>query len=192
MISLVHNFYVDLFKEDKTNRDNVISRNTYPLIMEEQKNTLSANIHIKECKKALFDMGPHKAPGEDGTPPSFFQKCWDTTAESMFHFVNQVWSNPSLISYINNTMLVMIPKMDKTEFVFQFRPIALCNVISKVIVNRIKPLLDGIISPYQSSFIPGRSIHHNIIVAQEMVHSMSRMKGLISLEIRWMHVTGNL
>jgi len=36
---------------------------------------------------------------------------------------------------------------------------------------------DGIISPYQSSFIPGRSIHHNIIVAQEMVHSMSRVKG---------------
>jgi len=63
----------------------------------------------------------------------------------------------------------MIPKIDKPEFVSQFRPIALCHVIYKVIfkvvVNRIKPLLDGIISPYQSSFICGRSIHHNIIVA---------------------------
>jgi hypothetical protein len=37
--------------------------------------------------------------------------------------------------------------------------------------------MDGIISPYQSSFIPRRTIHHNIIVAQEMVYSMSRMKG---------------
>jgi len=78
--SLVRNFYVHLFKEEKTNRDNVISRNTYPSIMEEQHNTLSANIQIKECKKALFDMGPHKAPEEDGYPAIFFQICWDTTA----------------------------------------------------------------------------------------------------------------
>ncbi|RHN82372.1 putative RNA-directed DNA polymerase [Medicago truncatula] len=126
-------------------------------------------------------MNPHKAPGEDGYPAIFFQKCWDTVADSIYQFVNQVWVTPSLISSINNTLIVMIPKIDKPEFVSQFRPIALCNVIykiiSKVIVNRIKPLLDGIISPYQSSFIPGRSIHHNIIVAQEMVHSMARMKG---------------
>jgi hypothetical protein len=75
---------------------------------------------------------------------------------------------------------MLIPKIDRPEFVSQFHPIALCNVvykiITKAIVNRIKPLLDGIISPYQSSFIPGPTIHHNIIVAQEIVHSMARMK----------------
>jgi hypothetical protein len=102
-------------------------------------------------------------------------------SDSLFRYVKQVWVNPSLISSINNTLLVLIPKVDRPEFVSQFRPIALCNVIykiiTKVIVNRVKPMLDGIISPYQSSFIPGRTIHHNIIVAQEMVHSMSRMKG---------------
>jgi len=102
-------------------------------------------------------------------------------ASSLFEYVNHVWVNPSLISFINNTLIVMIPKIDKPEFVSQFRPIFLCNVvykiISKVIVNKIKYCLNSIISPYQSSFIPGRSIHHNIIVAQEMVHSMDRMKG---------------
>ena len=75
----------------------------------------------------------------------------------------------------------MIPKIDKPEFISQFRPIALCNVIykiiTKVIVSIIKPLLNGIISPYQSSFIPSRTIHHNIIVTQEMVHSMSKSRG---------------
>ncbi|CAJ2654248.1 unnamed protein product [Trifolium pratense] len=105
----------------------------------------------------------------------------ETTTNRNRPFRFEVWVNPSLISSINNTLLVLIPKVDKPEFVSQFRPIALCNVvykiITKVIVNRIKPLLDGIISPYQSSFIPGRTIHHYIIVAQEMVHSMARMKG---------------
>lgn len=69
--------------------------------------------------------------------------------------MNQDCSNPSLIALCNGTY----------------------NIITKVIVNRIKPLLDGIISPYQSSFISGRTIHHNIIVAQKMVHSMAKMKG---------------
>ncbi|CAJ2634326.1 unnamed protein product [Trifolium pratense] len=87
---------------------------------------LSALVSFSECKRALFDMGPHKAPGEDGYPAMFFQQCWDTIANSLY---------------------------------------------------QLKPLLDGIISPYQSSFIPGRTIHHNIIVAQEMVHSMAKMKG---------------
>jgi len=47
---------------------------------------------------------------------------------------------------------MLIPKVDKPEYVSQFCPISLCNVvykiITKVIVNRIKPMLDGIISPY--------------------------------------------
>jgi len=170
-----------LFKEDTPVRDYIASWNTYPNVVEEHHERLSAIIQLNECKRALFDMSPHKAPGEDGYPVVFFQQCWDTVADSLFKFANQVWVNPSLISFINNTLIVIIPKLDKPEFVSQFRPISLCNVIykiiSKVIVNRIKPLLDRIISPYQSSFIPGRSIHHNIIVAKEMVHTMSKMKG---------------
>jgi hypothetical protein len=86
-------------------------------------------------------MGPHKAPGEDGYPALFLQQNWDIVADSVYHYMNELWSNPSLISSINNNLLVLIPKVEKPEFVSQFRPIALCNVvykiITKVIVNRI-------------------------------------------------------
>ncbi|CAI8595777.1 unnamed protein product [Vicia faba] len=65
-------------------------------------------------------------------------------------------------------------------YVSQFRPISLCNIVykffSKTIVNRLKICIDDTISPFQTGFIPGRNIQENIIVAQEMLHTMNHMK----------------
>lgn len=61
-----------------------------------------------------------------------------------------------------------------------FRPIALCNVvykiISKVIANRLKPLLSALISEEQTGYVEGRQILDNIIQAHEVVHSLKSNK----------------
>jgi hypothetical protein len=49
--------------------------------------------------------------------------------------------------------------------------------VSQVIVGRLKECIPTLVSPFQTSFVPGRNIHENIVVAQEMVHSMMKMKG---------------
>jgi len=72
---LVCNFYINLFKEDEDVREPIISWNTYPTNLETHQNTLGVMIQFVECKKALFDMGPLKSPGEDGYSALFFQKC---------------------------------------------------------------------------------------------------------------------
>lgn len=118
----------------------------------------------------MFNIGAYKAPGEDGFPIVFYQYNWEIVGSSILDFTNSVWSNPELLHEVNSMLLVLIPKVDHPEFINQFRPIALCNVIykciTKIIVNRIKPFLDKIISPYQGSFVPGRNIHDNIIIAR--------------------------
>ncbi|KAH9734521.1 putative ribonuclease H protein [Citrus sinensis] len=50
------------------------------------------------------------------------------------------------------------------------------KTITKMVANRLKTILPQIIGPAQTSFVPGRHIIENIIVAQEIIHSM-RNKG---------------
>lgn len=46
-----------------------------------------------------------------------------------------------------------------------------------MIVNRLKPILHKLVAPIQSNLMPGRQITENIIIAQEVVHSIKHKKG---------------
>lgn len=60
------------------------------------------------------------------------------------------------------------------------RPIALCNVlykiVAKVLANRVRKILPYIITENQSAFVPVRSISDNVLVAFETLYYMKRKK----------------
>ncbi|CAO2039661.1 unnamed protein product, partial [Urochloa humidicola] len=78
---------------------------------------------------------------------------------------------------VNDTCIVLISKVPHPETLKDFRPISLCNVIYKVVskclVNCLRPLLQDIISPNQCAFIPGHLISDNVLIAFECLHAIS-------------------
>lgn len=84
-----------------------------------------------------------------------------------------------MLAVINSTVLVFIPKVKNPQ---DFRPTALCNVLykicSKVIANRLRLVIDDIISEEQSAFVPGRLITDNVLVAYESIHYLRRKEGM--------------
>lgn len=100
--------------------------------------------------------------------------------ESVCKTVQWFWFEPQNIKVINQIDICLIPKTSKAEFMSQFRPISLFNVsykiLTKVITNRLKPIISVLVSPYQTRFIP-TSIHERIVVAQELMHTMRHKKG---------------
>uniref|UniRef100_A0A2N9ENM7 Reverse transcriptase domain-containing protein n=1 Tax=Fagus sylvatica TaxID=28930 RepID=A0A2N9ENM7_FAGSY len=61
-----------------------------------------------------------------------------------------------------------------------YRPISLCNVVYKIIakllVDKLRPFLQRLISHCQSAFIPSRWIAENEVIVQELLHSFKQRK----------------
>lgn len=127
-----------------------------------------------EIRNAIFAIHPDKAPGPDGFSASFFQSNWDSVGPAICHEIRSFFITGSLPHTINNTHIRLIPKISEPLKVSDYRPIALCNVyykaISKLLAIRLKPVLQGTISEYQSAFVPDRAIFDNVLITHEVLH----------------------
>jgi hypothetical protein len=74
------------------------------------------------------------------------------------------------------TLLILIPKDPKE--VGEYRLISLCTtlykIVTKILANPLKNVLHYLISDEQGALVPGRQISENIMLAQEIVHSLKQ------------------
>ncbi|GJR93739.1 RNA-directed DNA polymerase, eukaryota, reverse transcriptase zinc-binding domain protein [Tanacetum coccineum] len=83
------------------------------------------------------------------------------------------FGNERLLEEVNATLISLVPKVATPSKDSKYRPIACCNVlykcISKILTNRIRKALKGLVDENQSAFISGRQIQDNIMLAQEFL-----------------------
>jgi hypothetical protein len=93
------------------------------------------------------------APRPYGFTMDILKSCWDVVKYDIYGIVEDSRHSNSILKYLGSTFITLIPKENEARTPDRFRPIALCNVvykiISKVIANIIKPLLPILISKEQ-------------------------------------------
>lgn len=150
------------------------------MLTESEKQDLLTPFSTEEIKNVLFEMNPNKSPGSDGFGPKFFQAYWPIIGNEITTVIKSFFDHGQIPPALNHTIIALIPKIEAPENPNHFRPISLCNTIykaiSKLLVNRLRPILQEHISPFQNAFTPERSIHDNLLIVQEILNIFQKSK----------------
>ncbi|XP_074290915.1 uncharacterized protein LOC141617643 [Silene latifolia] len=144
---------------------------------QDELDRLSRPYSAKEVRTAIFQMGALKAPGPDGIPAVFFQRCWSLVKRDFTKAILSILNSGRVLRELNRTFIALIPKKENPEGVTDYRPISLCNVVMRVmtkcIANRLAKVMSSLVGETQNAFLPGRSICDNILVAHEAINKIS-------------------
>ncbi len=168
VIARIREFYSELYKaqnrqchkEDKSFFENC------PKISEKDKITMENNISLSELSKALKTC-KDTSPGPDGIPYSVYKIFWPQVGT----ILKEAWDYSLITGQTpdshKESVITILPKEGKDlNGIKNWRPITLTNcdakIITKALANRINPILETIIDPSQTAYVPGRSVMDNI------------------------------
>ncbi|XP_021722697.1 uncharacterized protein LOC110690173 [Chenopodium quinoa] len=126
-----------------------------------------------EIDAALKGIDNTKAPSIDGFNSFFFKRAWHIVKDDIYASVIDFFTKGTLPKQWNCTTITLVPKIPNASHVKDFRPIACCTVvyklISKVITARLAAIIGEVIDDAQAGFIPGKHIGDNILLATELI-----------------------
>eukprot|EP00253_Pinus_taeda_P002583 PITA_02583 len=119
------------------------------LVTREDNYNLNRLVMEEEGNEVIKEMHNGKAPRPYGFNIDFFKACWEIVKNDI-KVVEVLRNSKIVLKALNASFIALIPKEEKAMTPDRFRPISLCNVvykiISKVIANRLKPLLPTLVS----------------------------------------------
>ena len=190
----IYEFYRELLGSEAPRHLELVSQpwEAHRCVSTAENEALLLTFSEVELEAIVMDMKSNTAPGPDGFPVSFFKSFWSACKLGVLHILNDFILGRIDISRLNFGVLSLIPKVPGADQITQFRPIALINVIFKIIskafASRLDPIANRIINQTQTVFLKGRHILDGALALLEIVHELSVRKLGGILQIGRAHV----
>ncbi|CAN1142686.1 Transposon TX1 uncharacterized 149 kDa protein [Linum perenne] len=122
-----------LFREEDGAYRRIIN-GFFPLSASEAEQIMRAP-DMSEIRSVVSSMKGLKAPGADGFQPIFFQRQWDFVGTAVTKFVRNCFQDNSAVAGINDTIIVLIPKVSNPETMHQFPPLAYAMFYTRLLLH---------------------------------------------------------
>ena len=126
-------------------------------IEEDERLSLEKEFTKEEVIQVLREMEGDKAPGPNGFTIAFFDKCWSVVEKDVMDFFDYFHWHSVFERSINALFLTLIPKKCNVVNIKDLCPINLVvsvyKLLSKVLDNRLRTVLDNLIFETQNSFV---------------------------------------
>ncbi|KAJ1376439.1 Endonuclease/exonuclease/phosphatase superfamily [Sesbania bispinosa] len=144
VMDAVFKHFSEVFSTSNPTDMDACLQNFQPKVRPELNQRLTQPVSEQEIKMAIEDLGSLKSPGPDGLNGQFFRTHWESIKTEVTQAIHTFFQTTLLPPDMNETLLVLIPKVDKPESASQFRPISCCNFISKILSKIQEGKLEGL------------------------------------------------
>ncbi|VFQ80252.1 unnamed protein product [Cuscuta campestris] len=136
----------------------------------------------EEIKAAIWQLNPNSSAGRDGYNGEFFKHFWDIIKADLISATHEYFQGIPIPMDFGSTNIALIPKVEGAREIGDYRPIALSTffskMLSRIVANRLGPLLNKLISPEQAGFQKGKGIEEHILLTNELMHNLdSKVRG---------------
>ena len=152
---------------------------------QEDLNIDTGEIRLEEVVTALKQLKNYKAPGEDGLFPEMFKVEEDGLVYILRKLFNEIWVTGIVPSGWKDGIIAKVPKKGDLSLCGNWRgitlsPIAL-KIFSRILLNRLEPVVDGILRDEQAGFRKGRGCSDQIFIVRHLMQQANEMKVPLSL-----------
>nr|XP_013770481.1 PREDICTED: uncharacterized protein LOC102205492 [Pundamilia nyererei] len=166
-------FYTDLFSADGCDVDSASDLlQGLHLLSPGDLDVLNRDMTLDELSAAVSQKASGKAPGIDGLPSGFFKHFWSLLGRDLLDVFKECFVGGILAASCRRAVISLIPKKGDLTLLRNWRPAALLcadyKILSKVLSNRLKMVIDLLIGLDQSYCIPDQSVIDNLFLMRDV------------------------
>ena len=188
ILTEIFNFYSSLYTSKKCNPSCFFTGLPNKCLNDDDQKYCEGDLRLDECLKSLVSMANDKAPGTDGLTTNFYKQFWPHIGQMVVDSFNCGFQKGCLSSEQTRGIISLFLKPDKNYLhLSNYRPITLLNtdykIAAKSIANRLKSVLNKIISPNQTGFLKGKFIGENIRFVLDLIEysKVNKIPGFLFL-----------